>query len=474
MADTLQVSKAVPIIADVDVLVVGGGISGVAAALAAARNGARTMLVERYGYLGGNMGPGMFSGGVLHLVLRFPDVLRDGLKGIAGEIVDRCEGYCDGQLGHEYFRDSQAVAYVSFKLMDESGVHLLLNTFAGDPIMDGNHVVGLLVENKSGTQAIRAQVVVDATGDADVAARAGAPVEHAPDRAHPGMYFAMGDVNIARLLAYVREHAEPDPDDLHWAQELFTRELGRHVPALNPVIPLFRRAWDKGAYRIVKRIGDLASVTIDHGILHPPFDLTPSRYRREFGIVGAQVGLYGKSIYTGDAAIMTELEVGARIYIFETAQWLHRQVPGYEDAYLHMIAPYFHARNGRSAVCDYTVTLDDVRADRRHDDVIFVSWASEANVGSAVGYDFPYRQLLPKGIEGLLVTGRSAIIQPPSNRNRWKMLVMGQAAGLAAALAAASRVAPRALDVKALQKVLHLKYQAPLGDATRLEELGIA
>jgi len=105
--------------------------------------------------------------------------------------------------------------------------------------------------------------------------------------------------------------------------------------------------------------------------------------------------------------------------------------------------------------------------------VVFVNYGHERQKGPETGSDFPYRQLLPKGVDGLMATGRSAVIQPPTNRSRWKMLIMGQACGVGATLAARTDVTPRQVNVKELQKILYHKYHSPLGDGARLRQLGI-
>jgi hypothetical protein len=180
--------------------------------------------------------------------------------------------------------------------------------------------------------------------------------------------------------------------------------------------------------------------------------------------VGAQVGLWGSEMDCGDAALRTELEVGSRKYIFETAQFWRHHIPGFEQSHLHMIAPYFHNRGGRSPLCDYVLTKEDVKAGTRFDDAIFHTWGDEVKEGDFTmdGFDFPYRQLLPRGVEGLLMAGRAAIIQPPVNRTRYKVMLMGQAAGVAAALAARAGTTPRALPVGELRQVLVNQYQVPV------------
>ncbi|NPV07065.1 MAG: FAD-dependent oxidoreductase [Anaerolineae bacterium] len=470
MEGTVEVTKRVPVVAEVDVLVAGAGIAGCCAAVAAARNGARTMLVDRFGILGGNVGPGMMSGGVVHLALGYPQAMMGGLKGIPGEFLNRCEGYADGQMGHQHLRDSQVASYVWLRMMEENRVRLLLNTYVADPIMEGNRVVGVMVENKSGSQAILAGVVIDATADADVAMRAGAPVDEGENYVHPGMHFTVAGVDTGRFMGWLRGEHRIDPQDLAWAEEIFTRHFGSPVPRLNPLIPFYKRAWELGEYWIIKDIDGIASVSLDHGIPHSPNEYFGPRD----GLVSTQVGLRGKGIRSGDQAMMSRLEAGSRLYIFETAQFLRRYVPGFEQSYLLVVSPYFHTRGGRGIVAEHATTMEDMAVGRRFDDVIFVHYPDQRQPRVEGGADFPYRQLLPQKVEGLLCAGLSAILQPPSMRNRWKCLMMGQAAGLAAAMAARDGVTPRDIDIKELQRTLVHRYQAYLGDGERLRELGVA
>lgn len=488
MNTMVEVKKSVPVIAEVDILVVGGGIAGSTAAVAAARNGAATMLVDRFGYLGGNMGPGMIGGAPN---FELPASMCGVMPGIPGEFVRRCEAYTNAPLLSHYFRDSEVISYIWFKMMQESGVRLLLNTFAADPLMDGKRVIGLVLEGKSGTQAIRAKVIVDATGDADVAARAGAAVDDGRGLSHSGVYWAVANVDSEEYFNRVRRK-EPGPEDVRWADGVFERELGKpgyHVhKCLRELIPYFKPAWESGEYRIIQKIGDVGIVFMDHGIFRSTSGiqdvedpLSTSKYR----ILGGLVGVYRpKNRLTGDTAVMNELEIGCRTYIFETAQFLRRRVPGFETSYLHIIAPYFHSRGGRSIVSERPVTVEDVKKGQRLDDVVFVGLDNDfwqlclpgkatPTIEKEHSFDFPYRQFLPKGIDGLLVTGRAAIVQPPVMRPRWMVFLMGQATGVAAALAARADIVPRELNVKELQSLLYHEYQVPLGDENRLQELGL-
>lgn len=460
---SVLINEAVPVIDEVDVLVAGGGIAGSMAALAAARQGARTAVIERFGCLGGNLGPGMISGRIVHLALGFPGALPNRLQGIPGEFINRCEGYCDGQLGHDCLRDSQVVSYILFKMMAEHTVRLLLNTVVSEPIMQGRRLTGLTVETKGGRMAIRAKVVIDATGDADVAYRAGAPTD--PDTKYmlPGLYFAIGGVETERFTAFINSPCQESPEDAAWRKQRRLQDGGAMGIMYPAMVPLYRRAWEMGDYRYYGKIGDIAVAAVDHGF-----------YPARDGIVDGQIGLNAKRhLDVGNPVLMSELEAGARQFIFESALFMRHYVPGCGRSYLVAIAPYFHFRGGRSIKAEYALTNADVKDGRQFDDVLFVVYGSETNARAAEGNDFPYRQLLPQAVEGLLVAGRTAIVQPPVMRDRWKVLLMGQAAGVAAALAVERNVTPRTVNVRDLQRVLYNQYHSPMGHEDRLRALGI-
>jgi NADPH-dependent 2,4-dienoyl-CoA reductase/sulfur reductase-like enzyme len=168
-------AKRVPVVEEVYVLVAGGGITGIIAALAAGRLGVRTLVVEPFGSLGGNMGPGMFAGGSLHLALKNPEAFPDGLGGIPQEFNERVVHHEERRVGSDYLRDSKTVPYVATRMLEEAGVGILLFSSVVDVVKEEDRLTGILVENKSGTLAIRSRVAVDCTGTADVADRAGAP-----------------------------------------------------------------------------------------------------------------------------------------------------------------------------------------------------------------------------------------------------------------------------------------------------------
>ena len=395
---------------------------------------------------------------------------------------------------NHYFRDSQVISHVWLEMMQESGVKLMFNTLAADPILEGCRITGLLIENKSGTQAVMADVVIDATGDADVAARAGAPVDNGNGLFNPGIYFAIGNVDIDRFENEVIRK-DPPEEDIRWAESLHPIVTDR-LRFLKPFIPAYRAAWESGEYEFLEHVDDRLTILCDHGIFRSVcgWQVVADPLRKgKYGITGALVGVHGPwddidNPTSGSASLMNELEVRSRMFIFDTAQFLKNRLPGFEKSYLHFIAPYFNSRGGRSIISECPLTVDGVTDEPLKDDVVFIAskpvhksrpvhWdiTGEDVYGNpaTTSFDFPYRQLLPQKVDGLLATGRSAVIQPPVTRVRWKIMLMGQAAGAAAAMAVKDGVSPRALDVKKLQRLLYSQYSVPLGGPERLKELGI-
>ncbi|MCW3837628.1 FAD-dependent oxidoreductase [Sphingomonas canadensis] len=185
-------ARRTPVYRSVDVLVCGGGLAGVAAAVAAARAGSDTLLVERNVVLGGN-GP-----------LAFDIGLTEGSGGISAEIFERLRASgnaaADETAGGALIYDPEALKYACLDLVREAGGHLLLATWVSDPILDDGAVRGAMVENKSGRFAVRAKVVIDATGDADLAVRAGAAVRE-PGETPLGINARVGGIDFDRALA---------------------------------------------------------------------------------------------------------------------------------------------------------------------------------------------------------------------------------------------------------------------------------
>lgn len=465
-----------------DVMVAGAGVAGVFAAIAAGRRGARTLLVDRFGAPGGNMGPGMIAGGSLS---GWPirHMFNGPFYGIPREFMERHGALGGGSVPpfreSHYLRDSQIASYVALKMLREAGVQLLLSTYVSDPIMDRGGVGGLYMENKSGRIAAKGKVVIDATGEADISRRAGAFVirpeasyndidAHAPTGM--GLYFVIGGVDWDAYEGFKLGVSGSRDEDLRWAREVIGEGTPAHLAA-----PM-RRAWEGGQFRVRRDLGGLGELA----------------FNREIGVVSRKEGLGGSMLNlktpwvsaeaqarvdAGDGAMVSMLEAELRTYLFDLARFWRLHVPGFEESYLAHVAPYLGSRGGPCIEGDYVMTHRDLEAGRRFPDVLYVfdhvgGLARSAYQGQWT--DFPYRVMLPRGLEGVLAAGRSASCRPDTLlRSRSMVMHMGEAAGTAAGLCVENGTTPRSLDVAKLQRAM-LDSGYFLGDLSRLRELGLA
>ena len=441
-------AKDIPVVHDVDVAVVGGGVAGSIAALAAARQGAKTLVIDRFSSLGGNMGVGLWAGASIHLALSNPDAFPNGIGGVPADFADHVLQGEDRNVGFgAYFRDGQAIKAVLVEMLEDAGGEALLDAFVSDVIMDGDKVRGLFVETKSGTLAVKCKVAIDCTGTADVADRAGAPLIVRPTHPSAGVCFAVNNVDYGRYEQALKDRGELSEDDKEWAKQR---------SGAMPYMPWARQAWDADEFYIVDVVDDFATLEMT---VKPPTWSDPRIQCNRTRVNGAW--------NPGDALALSRINQRMHSYIYRFVEFLSARVPGYENAYLLIVSPFTHARGGKCIDSVYSVTGDDVNADARFDDVIYKFWRE-----SKEGCDIPYRMMLPRRIDGLLAAGRSAMNRGPQFRARYSCQLMGQAAGVAAALAVRSGVEPRDIDVKALQSILH-SLGSNMGPDERLRELGI-
>ena len=485
-------AKDVPVAYDVDVVVAGASVTGVFAALGAAKAGAKTVLVDRFGSVGGNMGPALIVNGAMASGKPHPDaphnvgIYPPGFMGIPNEFIGKY-----GELGGGcvtpfskcfYPRDHSIASYTSFKMLEEYGVELMLSAYSADPIMEGSTVKGIFVENKSGRQAIKAKVTIDATGDADVARRAGVPELHPKDEytsldGHSpngiGLGYVIANIDWKKFDASVGGK-ETDPELQKWVIETFGEWGGKKDDS---VLPFLKAAFDAGDYkqRFLERVRE-NPIEIRLGI---------NRFQN-FNVMAEDVGGglgWGEAaperidaIDMGDGLHVSELEKSLRMSIFEYVHFYKKYVPGFEQAYLLIIAPFLGARGGPCIEGEYTLTMDDCRKAKRFDDVIYLYGEFRAikytcEQGECKWVDMSYRVMLPKNVDGLLAAGRCASGKPDTLlRNRMAVKHMGQVSGIAAAMSAKQNISPKKLDVKELQRSL-LDAGFYLGDRNRLKEL---
>ncbi|MHC4617180.1 MAG: FAD-dependent oxidoreductase [Planctomycetota bacterium] len=398
-------AREIPIAREVDVIVVGGGPAGLVAAIASARNGARTVLVERFGYLGGTATASLMAciNGFRNQVE--PDYTQT-VRGIAEEIVlalkemdglghspypQKAYSTEPGQMEYSYAIDTEKFKYVTLKMSVEAGVDLMFHTWFCDVIVQDGVVRGVIVENKSGRQALLAKVVVDASGDGDVAARAGAP---------------------------------------------FWQTVKDEAPRLNDAL----------MYRV------------EFGPTRPQ-----EPYRCDFGTNAVVWGPSAEPLNGVDADELSRGEIEARLRVYEDFAAKQAQEPGLADARVVETPPLLGIRQTRFVEGEYKLTAEDAIEGRRFDDVVAISscaiihYYGYRRYLEHEGYDIPYRCLVPKQVEQLLIAGRciSSEQQPyESHRAMIPIMAIGQAAGTAAALSASQDVAPRKLDVRLLQETL--------------------
>lgn len=454
--ETVSYHKEIPVAASADVLVVGSGPAGLGAAIASARSGARTLLVERYGFLGGNLTAGLVGPCMTSYSL---DGSTQLIKGIFEEMVLRLERMGKAihpskvRAGSEYAGfivyghdrvtpfEPEAVKTVAMEMCLDAGVELLLHTFVVDALVDGSVLRGVVAASKSGLQALRASVTVDCSADADVAARAGVPCElgrESDGLTQPmTLFFRVTNVDDEQVKEYVASH----PEDVR------------------PFASLVREARERGEFPIPRR-GIGLYKTLEPGV----WRINTTRVQRRVGT---------------DVWDLTRAEIEARRQVQALLAFFRRWLPGFERCELLDTAAQIGVRETRRIRGEYTLTLQDLATGREFDDVIALAaypvdiHSPTDDGGGATGewetaniYQIPYRCLVPVGVDQLLVAGRSLSATHEALAAVRVMPIafaMGQAAGTAAALAVALGLPPRRVPVAELQRRL-VAQGAYLGD----------
>lgn len=449
MAELINYQINMPIVADVDVLVIGGGPAGIGAAIAAARAGATTAIVERYGFLGGNataglVGPFMSSysdDGKTQLVKGVFEELVLRMEKVGGAIhpehVEAGSSYSGFFIkGHDHVTpfEPEAVKLVAAEMMVECGVHMFLHSFFMDTLVEEGCVTGAIILNKSGPQAIRAKVTVDCSADGDVAFKAGSAME--VGRKSDGltqpmtMFFRVAGVDDEKIEQYVAEH----PEEQHMLFHTLIEEKRK-----------------SGEWRVQKNhLGVYRSTQ-------------PGVYRVNTSRIQ---GLDGTNV-----ADLTSAEIEGRKQAFELLAFFRKYFPGFENATLVDTASQIGIRETRRIVGEYVLTAEDIVSGRAFEDTIAlygypidihspdeVTTEFDKSFHTANIYQLPYRILVPATTDGLLVAGRCVSATHEALGAIRVMpcaFALGQAAGAAAALAGRDGVQPRHINTVQLQELLH-------------------
>lgn len=421
----LPYQKDLPVAAECDVLVIGGGSAGSAAAIAAARSGASVVLVEKQGFLGGTGAMvldtfyGFFTPGSSErkVVGGVPDLVIDGLRR-HGALLKRPNTYGAG-AGYTY--DPEILKIVWDDLVSEAGVRLFLHTTFIDVLAEAGRIDAVVIGSPKGPRAIRAKIVVDASGDAHVAAAAEAPFEDSG-----ALGIAQSLTTTFKMINVDVERAKTFPKSDMWA---LMRSEG-------------------GEYRLPRKEGSV-HITPLPGVM-------VTNMTRVSGVDAT------------DVEALTKAEREGRAQALEYARFLRDKVPGYENAVLGGLSIQIGVRETRRIRGRYWLTRDDVLSARKFSDAIAQCGApiEEHHAGGdtkweylpdGATYDIPYRALLPTGVGNLIVAGRclsAAHDAHASVRSIGQCLAMGQAAGSAAALAADGGIAPEQVPADRLRAEL--------------------
>ncbi|OGN98977.1 MAG: hypothetical protein A2Y58_01235 [Chloroflexi bacterium RBG_13_51_52] len=428
-------SRDIKVCHEADVVVVGGGPGGHSAAVAAARNGARTVLIERYGHLGGMASgglviliPHMSDGGkepqIAGLCLEWMNRLAKIPGGMVGPTLDEVgssdprvlarwknhfSAIVDGKIRLTWTVDPEMLKCILNDMVEEAEIKLSLHSWGTQAIVEKGAVKGVIFESKSGRQAVLGKVIIDGTGDADLLPTAGVEFDGALDAklrsSMLALVFRVGNCDFKKY----NDFREKDPKK---AQELS---------------------------------GELAKAA-------GTFFLPIAGHRDDVVWVNNWI----PGLKSTDVDDLTKLEVSVRRMMRKGFEFMKKNFPGFENSFILDTASQTGTRGSRRLVGEHIVTAEDMNSSRKFDDTIAVIPKIAPGGSGGCAY-IPYRALVPVKMDGLLVAGRSFSSDKIANDSMNLIphcCAMGEAAGTAAALAIKQGISPRKVDYKTLQKTL--------------------
>jgi hypothetical protein len=471
---------------ETETAVAGGGVAGFFAAVNAAKSGCDTVLTERFGSIGGNMGaPGMMIAGdtrIRPLTEIFWDKRFYGNVNTVVEFLSRVKQRLRRSV-LSYPELSQLFSRVASGMCADYGVKLLLSCGAGAPIMDGNRVMGYFVETSDGRKAVLSRCVIDTTGDASVAAAGGAPCIRRQsvdavtspnmhriymDREYKywndgGIYYGINGIRYDEYIAwYTDENIFLSAEEEKWKEDNLTIWMSRNWKP--PIIPILRAGWESGEFTVLKTVRPKLHVHFDHWFER----LGPE-------LIGGRAQVFGEyEPHLPRDRNLAENEL--RNHIADGIEFFRTHIPGWKNARLLFQAPFLGSRGGRHILGKKVLSPADMYAGRKDDHTVFVCGTEIHRGGHITGFDVPYEIMLPREINGIIVAGRGASYlrrgHDPSIRARPNMMILGAAAGIAAGLSCGTGKLPGDIDTVQLQKRLH-EDGFYLGEPERLQELGL-
>jgi hypothetical protein len=438
-------ARHVEVVHRTDVLVIGSGPGGLAAAIAAARVGVEVTLVERFGCFGGNITTVGVEGFAWY---RHEATVEAG--GIGREFEERAKAMgaaVPESQSLSYELDSEGFKLVADRLILESGVHPMLHRQVVAPVMEGDRIVGVITESKAGREAIFGKVVIDATGDADIAERSGAPTFKTPveHMQAASVMFHLAGVDKVAFMEGVRSDPQTYGDWAtgEWQIETSGKEDNMFSPFLGKP---FAQAVRDGIIP-----ADLNTIGGTWGAIHDTGELTYMNLVHLAECDGT------------DPDSMTRHEIDGRRQAMHAIEALRRYTPGCSNARLRNFGMTIGIRDTRKIDAAYNMTEQDVRNEARFEDTIgiypeFIDGYGVLVLPTTGRYmHIPYRSMLPKNVKGLLVTGRAIggdRIAHAATRNMACCAVAGQGAGISAALTVRSNQDLYEVSVRALHSEL--------------------
>jgi hypothetical protein len=465
----LEPENKIDVFAEADVIVVGGGPAGIGAALAAGRNGAKTILIERFGSLGGLQTQGN------NPIFTFVDpelhngIIQDILSGLgkAGALKDQKDlpAYQSGRMKKLIMQrvgadklpkrlvrtdvgywgvwgvtfDQEYYKLLLDNMIQEAGVKLLFHAFAVGSIRKGNSLQGIMIECKEGRKAVLGKVIIDTTGEGDISWKSGAAVlgdggfPVGARKGHGGGMlnaFFIGGVDMKKFYAF-REANMEDWGQMYGGRELVKQEKakGAHIIGESVVLASHQDVYNNGRIYVMNAIHET-----------PP----------------------GKRSWMTE--VQTDCEIDLRKQMWAVHKMLKENVPGFENSYVEKTPVLYCTGQAHRLQGEYVLTVGDMRSGRAFDDGVVIN-NMPPDLYEAVGrfgyeilpHDVPYRSLVSKELENLLAAGTTISCGEFSVhglRYCTPSICTGQAAGTAAALAVKNRVTPKMLDVKLLQNAL--------------------